>query len=144
VQTLVSRRPEPLQPTTSVVEWDAKGQRAVRALIALVSSNFGHGVSGMAQVGAGRIAVTEHITDPSAGECRIRARGRRKGHVDPGGLLMGRSVDQDRDRWIAWSLHGRSPVGSERPGCTPTFGSGDLVRGAYYEASAASELVFWG
>jgi hypothetical protein len=140
----MSHRPEPLQPATSVVEWDAKGQRAVRAPIALLTSTFGHRVSGMARFWAGRMAVTEHITDPSAGECRIRARGRRKGHVDPGGLLVARSVDQDRDRWIAWSLHGRSPVGSERPGCTPPLGSGDLVRGAYYEASAASALAFWG
>jgi hypothetical protein len=46
---LVSRRLEPLQPATSVVEWDAKDQRAVRALIALLSRNFGRGVSGMAR-----------------------------------------------------------------------------------------------
>ena len=97
----MSRRPELLGPATSALEWDAKGQRAVRALIALLTSNVGCGVSGMARFWAGRVAVTEHITDPSAGECRIRARGRRKGHADPGGLLMGRSVDQDRDRWIA-------------------------------------------
>ena len=118
----MSRRPELLGPATSALEWDAKGQRAARAPIALLTSNVGCGVSGTARFWAGRMAVTEHITDPSAGECRIRARGRRKGHADPGGLLMGRSVDQDRDRWIAWSLHGRSPVGSERPGCTPPSG----------------------
>jgi hypothetical protein len=100
VQTLVSRRPEPLQPTTSVVEWDAKGQRAVRALIALVSSNFGHGVSGMAQVGAGRIAVTEHITGPSVPESYPLSR-RRKGHADPG-------VASDRSLgWIKAVTRGR-------------------------------------
>jgi hypothetical protein len=35
--------------------------RAVRALIVLLSRAFGRGVSGMARVWAGRIAVTEHI-----------------------------------------------------------------------------------
>jgi hypothetical protein len=87
----VSRRPEPLPPTTSEGNGDAKGQRAVRAPIALLTSTLGHRVSGMARFWAGRMAVTEHITDPLAGECRIRARDRRKGHVDPGELLMARS-----------------------------------------------------
>jgi hypothetical protein len=36
----MSRRPEPLWPATSEVEWDAKGPRAVSALIALLSSTF--------------------------------------------------------------------------------------------------------
>ena len=40
--------------------------RAVRARIALLSSNFGRGVSGTARCWAGRIAVTQHITGPSA------------------------------------------------------------------------------
>ena len=50
-EMLVSRRPEPLWPTTSALEWDAEGQRAVRALIALLTSNFGRGASGMARIG---------------------------------------------------------------------------------------------
>jgi hypothetical protein len=140
----MSYRPEPLQPATSVVEWDAKGSARRQSANSSADQHLGHRVSGMARFWAGRMAVTEHITDPSAGECRIRARGRRKGHADPRDFWWPARVDQDRYRWIAWSLHGRSPVGSERPGCTPTLGSGDLVRGAYYEASAASELVFWG
>jgi hypothetical protein len=76
----MGRRPEPLWPTTSALEWDAKGPRAVRALIALLSSNVGCEVSGMARFWAGRIAVTEHIPGLSAHECRLRARGRREGH----------------------------------------------------------------
>src|SRR5918994_3897498 len=67
---LVSRRPESSQPTTSEVEWDAKGPRAARALIALLGSSFGRGVSGMARFWAGRIAVTQHINGPSAHERR--------------------------------------------------------------------------
>jgi hypothetical protein len=43
-----SRRPDPLQPTPSVVEWGCEGQHAVRSLIALLSRNFGRGVPGMA------------------------------------------------------------------------------------------------
>ena len=38
----------------------------MRARIALLSSNFGRGVSGTARCWAGRIAVTQHITGPSA------------------------------------------------------------------------------
>ena len=37
--------------------------RRVRALIALLSSNFGRGASGVARIWASRIAVTQHITD---------------------------------------------------------------------------------
>jgi hypothetical protein len=48
------------------VEWDAKGPRAARALIALLSSSLGLGVSGLARCWAGRIAVTEHIPGLSA------------------------------------------------------------------------------
>jgi hypothetical protein len=43
------------------VEWDAKDPRAVRALIALLSSSFGRGVSAVGSILGGRIAVTEHI-----------------------------------------------------------------------------------
>ena len=57
-------RSGPLQPTTSVLEWDAKGQRTVRALNGLLTSSLGRGVSGMARFWAGRIAVTEHIPGP--------------------------------------------------------------------------------
>jgi hypothetical protein len=80
----VSRRPEPLWPATSASEWDAKGQLATSLLIAELTSTVGCGVSGMARCWAGRIAVTEHITGPSTCECRPRARGRQKGHADPG------------------------------------------------------------
>jgi hypothetical protein len=62
----VSRRPKPSQLATSLLEWDAKAQLAVRAQIALLTSNFGRGTSGMARCWAGRIAVTQHITGPSA------------------------------------------------------------------------------
>jgi hypothetical protein len=80
----VSRRPEPLEPTTSMVEWDAKGPHAARALIALLSSSFGRGVSSIARFWTGRIAVTEHIPGLSADESLTHARGRQKGHTDPG------------------------------------------------------------
>src|SRR5215211_6642247 len=45
------RRPEPLWPTRSALEWDAKGQLAARALITLLTSNVGCGVSGTARIG---------------------------------------------------------------------------------------------
>jgi hypothetical protein len=47
----VGRRPELLGPTTSALEWDANGQLAARALITLLTSNFGCGVSGTARIG---------------------------------------------------------------------------------------------
>jgi hypothetical protein len=58
--------------------------RRVSALIALLSSNSGRGVSGRARFWSGRMAVTEYITGPSAQKCRPRVRGRQKGHADPG------------------------------------------------------------
>jgi len=120
----MSRRPEPFQPATSLVEWDAKGQRAVRALIAVVSRNFGRGVSGTARFWAGCIAVSQHITGPSAYESRTRARGGRKGHGDRavasgGPLGWVKAVRGDRR-----SLYGRSPVGSESPRLYAPRGSG--------------------
>src|ERR671911_506600 len=131
---LVSRRPKPSQPTTSVVEWDAKGQRAVRAPIAVLSRNFGRGVSGTARFWAGCIAVTQHITGHSAHESRTRARGGRKGHGDPavasgGPLGWIKAVTGDRR-----SLHGRSPVGSERPGLYAPRGSGAARPGGVLRA----------
>jgi hypothetical protein len=88
----VSRCPDPLWPATSILEWDAKGRRAVRALMALLSSDFRRGVSGMAGFCVGRIAVTEHISGPAAHESRTRAGGRREGHPDPGVASGGRRI----------------------------------------------------
>ena len=99
------------------MELDAKGQRAVRVLIGLLTSNFGRGVSGMARCWTGRIAVTEHIPGLSAYESRTHARGRRKGDADPG-VTSGWAarLHQGRDggdRLVAsWMV-------SERRGCMP-------------------------
>jgi hypothetical protein len=46
----VNRRPELLWLTTSALEWDAEDQVAVRALMALLTSKFGCGASGMARL----------------------------------------------------------------------------------------------
>ena len=104
----VSRRPEPLQPATSGLESDAKGQHAVRALIALLTSSFGREASATARCWAGRIAVTQHITGSSARESRIRARGRRKGHADLGvasGRPLGWVKAVTGDRLVAsWTV----------------------------------------
>ncbi len=43
--------PGPFVPATSVAEWDPKGPLAVRAPIALLSSNIGRGGSGTARIG---------------------------------------------------------------------------------------------
>jgi hypothetical protein len=77
---------------------------------------------------AGRIAVTQHITGPSASACCARARGRRRGHADPGVAADGP---------LGWSkavtggspdrfLDGRPWVRSVR-NCRPLGGRG-LVR----------------
>jgi hypothetical protein len=83
---------------------------------------------------AGRIAVTEHMTGPSASECRpALAAGRRvmpTGH----GLWWLLGLDQGGDRWIAWSRHERSPVGLERPGCMAPYGSGAAAPGGALRA----------
>jgi hypothetical protein len=92
---------------------------------------------------AGRMAVTEHITGPSAHERRTSRSRQVEGHADPGGLLVGRSVDQGSYRWIAWSLHGRSPLGSERPRVYALRGverPRRVVRFARFNASARPRL----
>jgi hypothetical protein len=52
----------------------------------------------MARFRAGRIAVTQHITGPSAHECRTRARGRRKVMPTRHGFWRAARLDQGRDR----------------------------------------------
>jgi hypothetical protein len=115
----VTRRPEPLEPTTSAWEWDAKGQSAnspAEQQLWLWSIRYFSNR-------AGRIAVTEHIPGLSADESRTRARGRRKGHADPGVASGGPLGWVKAGQGIAWSLRGRSqsvwgcmsPRGVERP-----------------------------
>jgi hypothetical protein len=121
----MSRRPEPLSPSTSVSEWDASGQRVVRALIALLTSNFGGGVSGMARFWAGRIAVTEHIPGLSAYESHTHARGRRKGPADPGVASGWAARLEHGNEGIAWSLH----AGFGASGAVCPSGSGAAAPG---------------
>ena len=99
---------------------DAKGRRAVRALIALLSRAFGRGVSGMARLWAGRIAGTEHIPGLSTDESRTHARGRRKGRCRLGrGFWVCGSVEHGGggDRLVAsWTGLGASGAGAPSRG----------------------------
>jgi hypothetical protein len=91
---------------TSIVEWDGKGQRAVRALIALLTSTFGRGVCGLAQIGL-VAAVTEHIPGLSAHESYPRAR-QAEGSCRPGrasGGPLGWIMTVTGDRLVAsWTV----------------------------------------
>jgi hypothetical protein len=110
-----------------------EGSRAVRALTALLSSNVGRGVSGMARFWAGRIAVTEHIPGPSTHERRSPRSRQVEGHADPGvasGWAAG--LDHGRDRGSPGRfMDGRPWVRSVR-GCIPPAGewSGRAARNA--------------
>jgi hypothetical protein len=86
----------------------SEGQRTIRALIALLSSAFGHGVSDMARIWAGRMAETEHIPGLSAHESRttLAAGGRVLCRPGPGFWWAVR-LDHGGDRGVAWSLPGR-------------------------------------
>ena len=77
---------------------------------------------------AGRIGVTEHITGPSASECCTRARGRQRVMSTWRGFCWAARLEQGHDRWIAWSLYGRSSVGSERPGLYGPLGGVERPR----------------
>ena len=79
-----SRRPVPLQPTTSVVEWGCKGSARHQSANRPAEQRLCRGLSGYGSMRAGRIAVTQHIPGLSACESRTHACGRRKGHADPG------------------------------------------------------------
>jgi hypothetical protein len=69
---------------------------------------------------AGRIAVTEHITGPSASACCTRACGRRKDHADPAWLL------------VAARAEGSTTTPQVRPGMAPglTYGR-DVLSGRW-------------
>jgi len=71
---------------------------------------------------AGRMAVTEHITGPSASEGCTPARGRRRVMPTRAWPPVAARLDQGGDRWIAWSLHARSPVVRSVRACVPPGG----------------------